>query len=145
MRRSRGLGDVYKRQDISSAPLDKAMERAKVLDYDLQRQLAPHMAEIKPLPSVYYPDFIASNQEDRADNVIPGHDKQAHVEQLRQDIRTFKQKHGLEQVIVVWTANTERYSDIIPGVNDTADNLLRAVQSSHAVSYTHLTLPTKLL
>lgn len=117
--------------DISSAPLDKAMERAKVLDYDLQRQLAPHMAEIKPLPSVYYPDFIASNQEDRADNVIPGHDKQAHVEQLRQDIRTFKQKHGLEQVIVVWTANTERYSDIIPGVNDTADNLLRAVQSSH--------------
>lgn len=117
--------------DISSAPLDQAMTRAKVLDYDLQRQIAPRMAEIKPLPSVYYPDFIASNQEQRADNVIPGNDKQAHVEQLRKDIRTFKQKHGLDQVVVVWTANTERYSSIVPGVNDTADNLLRSVQASH--------------
>jgi myo-inositol-1-phosphate synthase len=34
-------------------------------------------------------------------------------------------------VIVLWTANTERYADIIPGVNDTADNLLNAVKSGH--------------
>ncbi|WFD23339.1 inositol-3-phosphate synthase [Malassezia equina] len=117
--------------DISSLPMDQAVARAKVLDYDLQRQLAPMMSDIKPLPSVYYPDFIASNQEERADNVIPGQDKKAHVEQLRSDIRQFKSQHGLDQVIVVWTANTERYSDILPGVNDTADNLLRAVENSH--------------
>lgn len=97
--------------DISSLPMDEAMARAKVLDYDLQRQLTPYMAEIKPLPSVYYPDFIASNQEERADNVIPGQEKKAHVEHLRNDIRQFKSQHGLDQVIVVWTANTERYSD----------------------------------
>ena len=30
------------------------------------------MAVMKPLPSIYYPDFIAANQEDRADNVLPG-------------------------------------------------------------------------
>ncbi|WFD30558.1 inositol-3-phosphate synthase [Malassezia sp. CBS 17886] len=117
--------------DISGLPMDKSMERAKVLDYDLQRQVAPLMADIKPLPSVYYPDFIAANQEDRADNVIPGESKSAHVEQLRKDIRAFKSAHGLEQVIVVWTANTERYSTLIPGVNDTADNLLRAVEQNH--------------
>ena len=59
--------------DISGASLDKAMERAQVLDYDLQRQVAPHMALLgKPLPSIYYPDFIAANQEARADNLIPG-------------------------------------------------------------------------
>ena len=45
-------------------PLDRAMRRAKVMDYDLQRQVAPLMAELKPLPSIYYPDFIAANQED---------------------------------------------------------------------------------
>ena len=117
--------------DISSMPLDGAMARAKVLEYDLQRQVAPHMAEIKPLPSVYYPDFIASNQEERADNVIPGTDKKAHVERLRKDIRDFRAAHGLDQVVVVWTANTERYSEIIPGVNDNADNLLRAIEQSH--------------
>jgi myo-inositol-1-phosphate synthase len=117
--------------DISGLPLDKAMHRAKVLEWDLQRQLIPHLAKIKPLPSVYYPDFIAANQEDRADNVIPGNDKQAHVDQIRKDIRDFKAANGLDKVIVLWTANTERYADIIDGVNDTADSLLRSVKHSH--------------
>lgn len=118
--------------DISSMPMDKAMERARVLDYDLQRQVKPHMALIgSPLPSIYYPDFIAANQEARADNVIPGTDKQIHLEHIRADIRRFKAEHQLDRVIVFWTANTERYSDIIPGVNDTLDNLLTAIRSSH--------------
>ncbi|KAJ3574225.1 hypothetical protein NP233_g1909 [Leucocoprinus birnbaumii] len=119
--------------DISSASLDKAMERAQVLDYDLQRQVAPHMALLgKPLPSIYYPDFIAANQEARADNLIPGADKQAHLDHIRADIRKFKEDNGLDRVVVFWTANTERYSDIIPGVNDTADNLLKAIKESHS-------------
>lgn len=119
--------------DISGLPLDRAMQRAQVLDYDLQRQVTPHMALLgKPLPSIYYPDFIAANQEERADNIIPGTDKQAHLEHIRADIRKFKQDNDLDRVIVFWTANTERYSDIIPGVNDSADNLLNAIKNSHA-------------
>ncbi|KAI0753385.1 Myo-inositol-1-phosphate synthase [Daedaleopsis nitida] len=119
--------------DISGARMDEAMKRAQVLDWDLQRQVMPHMAELgSPLPSIYYPDFIAANQEARADNVIPGTDKQAHLEHLRADIRRFKEQQGLDRVVVFWTANTERYSDIIPGVNDTADNLLAAIKASHS-------------
>ncbi|KAJ9475504.1 Inositol-3-phosphate synthase [Pseudozyma hubeiensis] len=118
--------------DISGLPMDQAMTRAKVLDYDLQRQVAPYMAEMKPLASVYYPDFIAQNQEERADNTLPGQSKAAHVDQIRADIREFKRQNSLDQVIVVWTANTERYSEIIPGVNDTADNLLKSVEQNHA-------------
>ncbi|KAJ7073396.1 hypothetical protein B0H15DRAFT_925663 [Mycena belliarum] len=119
--------------DISGLTMDKAMERARVLDYDLQRQVAPHMALLgKPLPSIYYPDFIAANQEARADNLVPGADKQAHLEHIRGDIRKFKAEHALDRTVVFWTANTERYSDIIPGVNDTADNLLAAIKSSHS-------------
>lgn len=117
--------------DISSLPLDKAMYRAKVLDYDLQRQVAPHMASIVPLPSIYYPDFIAANQSERADNLIPGDDKHAHLEHIRADIRAFKAQHSLDEVVVFWTANTERYSDIIDGVNDTSANLLNAIKTSH--------------
>jgi myo-inositol-1-phosphate synthase len=119
--------------DISGLPMDKAMQRSEVLDYDLQRQVAPYMALLgKPLPSIYYPDFIAANQEARADNVIPGNDKKVHLEHIRADIRKFKQDNELDRVVVFWTANTERYSDIIPGVNDTADNLLAAIESSHS-------------
>ncbi|KAI8808739.1 Myo-inositol-1-phosphate synthase [Cladochytrium replicatum] len=117
--------------DINSANLAEAMERARVLDYDLQRQLKDKMAQMKPLPSVYYPDFIAANQEDRANNLIKG-TKREQLEQIRKDIREFKANNQqLEKVVVLWTANTERYSDIINGVNDTADNILKAVDDSH--------------
>lgn len=43
----------------------------------------------------------------------------------------FRAANGLDKVVVLWTANTERYADIIPGVNDTADNLLKAIEQGH--------------
>ncbi|OCF75008.1 myo-inositol-1-phosphate synthase [Kwoniella mangroviensis CBS 8886] len=117
--------------DISAVPMDQAMLRAKVLEWDLQRQLIPHMEGVKPLPSIYYPDFIAANQADRADNLIEGDDKQAHLDHIRNDIRKFKSDNELDSVVVLWTANTERYAEIIPGVNDTSDNLLKSIKDSH--------------
>lgn len=50
------------------------------------------------------------------------------MEQIRRDIRDFKESSGVDKVIVLWTANTERFCDIVPGLNDTADNLLRAIE-----------------
>ncbi|KAI1418544.1 myo-inositol-1-phosphate synthase [Hypoxylon sp. FL1857] len=118
--------------DISSLNLAEAMDRAAVLEPTLKAQVKKEMAQMVPLPSIYYPDFIAANQEDRADNLIPGSKaSMAHVEQIRKDIRDFKEQNGLDKVIVQWTANTERYADIIPGVNDTADNLLKAIEEGH--------------
>lgn len=103
------------------------MTLPQVLDYDLQRQLKDEMSKLSPLPSVYYPEFIAANQSDRADNVLPG-TKQEHLDTVRRNIREFKENNGLDKVIVLWTANTERFCDIIAGVNDTADNLLSSIQ-----------------
>ncbi|OMH83219.1 Inositol-3-phosphate synthase, partial [Zancudomyces culisetae] len=122
---------VFGGWDISGMNLGDAMTRAQVLPYDLQRQLYDLMREYKPLPSIYYPDFIAANQSERADNVLKG-SKQENLEQIRKDIRDFKANNGLDKVIVLWTANTERYADIIAGVNDTADNLLQAIASGHS-------------
>jgi myo-inositol-1-phosphate synthase len=118
--------------DISSLNLADAMKRAEVLDYDLQRQLIPHMQSIVPMPSLYYSDFIAANQTDRADNVIPGDDKSKHLERVRADIREFKRENDLDTVIVLWTANTERFCDASEGIHDSADNLLEAIATSHA-------------
>lgn len=52
--------------------LADAMERAQVLDFELQKQLVPHMRGLVPLPGIYDPAFIAANQAERADNVIKG-------------------------------------------------------------------------
>eukprot|EP00033_Pygsuia_biforma_P000027 GCRY01000035.1.p1 GENE.GCRY01000035.1~~GCRY01000035.1.p1 ORF type:complete len:512 (+),score=139.04 GCRY01000035.1:139-1674(+) len=112
--------------DINSAHLGEAMERAQVLDYDLQRQLYPHMEKIKPMPSIYFPDFIAANQEDRANNVLTG-SKLEQMNIIRDNIRDFKNNSGVEKVIVLWSANTERYAEIVPGLNDTWENLEKAI------------------
>ncbi|KAF1994901.1 inositol-3-phosphate synthase [Amniculicola lignicola CBS 123094] len=118
--------------DISGLNLAEAMDRAKVLEPSLKSLVRKEMALMKPLPSIYYPDFIAANQEDRADNLIPGSKASvAHVEQIRKDIRDFKAANNLDKVIVQWTANTERFADLIEGVNDTADNLLKAIETGH--------------
>jgi myo-inositol-1-phosphate synthase len=117
--------------DISSQNLADAMERAQGFDWDLQRQLIPYMKEIKPLPGIYIPDFIAANQKDRADNVLRG-TKQEMVDKIRQDIRDFRTKHQLDSVVVLWTANTERFVEISSGINDTADNLLAAIKREEA-------------
>ena len=118
--------------DISKLNLAESMGRAQVLEPTLKAQVRKEMAEMVPLPSIYYPDFIAANQEDRADNLIPGSKAcMAHVEQIRKDIRDFKAANGLDKVIVQWTANTERFADILEGVNDTAENLLKAIEAGH--------------
>eukprot|EP01083_Nonionella_stella_P106247 306320_1 len=119
--------------DINGMDLASAMERAKVLDYDLQRQLVPLMKSIRPLPSIYYPDFIASNQSARADNVLKGSRACVeHLEQLRADIRAFKKDNGLDKVIVLWTANTERFCEVTAGVHDSEANLMKAIRDGHS-------------
>lgn len=117
--------------DISDMNLADAMKRAKVLDIGLQKQLEPYMTSMKPRKSVYYADFIAANQEKRANNLIPGR-KAEQLDSIRKDILEFKAAKNLDQVIVLWTANTERFSEIIPGVNDTAENLLKAIKEDHS-------------
>lgn len=117
--------------DISSLNLAESMQRASVLDWDLQRQVAPYMADMQPLPSIYDPDFIAANQEARADNVIKG-TKLEQMNKIREDIRNFQEERGVEKVIVLWTANTERFSNVITGFNDTEENLMEAIESNEA-------------
>ncbi|CAJ0564567.1 unnamed protein product, partial [Mesorhabditis spiculigera] len=114
--------------DINDANLYEAMLRSKVFEPELIDQLRPHMESIIPKPSIYYPDFIASNQGTRANNVLPGESKSEHLERIRKDIREFKEKHGLECVIVLWTANTERFTDVEDGLNMTADQMLASIK-----------------
>lgn len=117
--------------DICGMNLGDAMRRSRVFDVNLSDKLYPHMKDIKPLPSVYFPDFIAANQVERADNLLTG-SKQEQMEQLRKDIRNFKSQNSLDKVIVLWTANTERFASVEEGVNDTSQNLLASIARGEA-------------
>lgn len=104
--------------DIKKEDMADAMQRSQVLPYDLQRQLYPILKEEGkiPMPSIWKEEFIASNQKDRATNVLPlplNNDLRS-VGHIAMDIQAFKQKHDLETVIVLWTANTERMNEVCP-------------------------------
>lgn len=117
--------------DISALNLKEAMKRAKVLDINLQQQLYSFMEEQTPLPGIYDPSFIAMNQMSRADNIITGNKKEQ-LDVIRTNIRDFKEKHNLEKVIVLWTANTERYCKVSIGVHDTIKNLLQGITNNES-------------
>lgn len=74
--------------DISRMNLADAMDRAAVIEPGLKNLVRKEMATMEPLPSIYYPDFIAANQGARADNCLPGEKAcMEHVERIREDIR----------------------------------------------------------
>ena len=111
---------------------DLAMKRAGVFEWELQEKLGPYMKDLKPRRSVFTQNFVAANQQERADNVFDEDmNKWAQVELLRSDIRDFKAKKNLDKVLVLWVGNTEKYADILTGVNDTWENLEKAIKNSH--------------
>ncbi|KAG9132577.1 hypothetical protein Leryth_022163 [Lithospermum erythrorhizon] len=122
---------VFGGWDISNLNMADAMARARVFDIDLQKQLGPYMESMVPLPGIFDPDFIAANQGARANNVIKG-TKKEQIEQVIKDIREFKEKNKVDRIVVLWTANTERYSNVVVGLNDTMENLLAAVDRNEA-------------
>jgi len=113
--------------DINDMNLGDAMKRSKVLDYNLQQKLYPSMSTMIPLPSVYIPDFIAANQCERANNILTG-SIQEQMETIRNNIQEFKKNNECDKVILLWTANTERFAAIEEGINDTAEHLLASIQ-----------------
>lgn len=117
--------------DISSLNLGDSMKRAKVLDVNLQDQLYKKMSLLTPRPSIYDPDFIAANQKDRADNLIQGTRFEQYM-RIRQDIKDFKASSGVDKIVVLWTANTERFGEIREGLNMTMAQLHESLKRNES-------------
>lgn len=101
--------------DISSLNLYEACVRNQVIDPELLDQLKEDLEKLCPLPSVYDDSFVAKNQSNRADNCLRRRSmdqpltKQQIVAQFCNDIQLFKEQNNVDQVIVLWTASTERF------------------------------------
>lgn len=113
--------------DISKMNLYEACYRAKVLEPTLVEQLKEDLEELVPMSSVLNPSFVASNQSDRMDNVFKGTNQEC-VDKLRNDIRQFREK--VDKVVVLWTANTERFGEDYP----TVESLDEAIRGNKEVS-----------
>nr|CAG4719089.1 unnamed protein product [Naegleria fowleri] len=118
--------------DISNLNIYDSCRRAKVLDIEVQKALEEELKQYKPRAAIYDPDFIAANQNDRANNFIAATHKFEQMEQIRSDIRDFKQKNQLDKVIVLWTANTERFCKVSENLNSTAQELMESIKNNES-------------
>ena len=112
--------------DCNSTILADAMRRAQVLEPEFQWELRPRMENITLPPATVDLDFIATNRTDRVGNV-PSMNKFEAVEKVCQDFRDFKAAHDWDKVIVLWTSNTVRFTEVQEETHDTSDNILAAL------------------
>lgn len=84
-----------------------AAKRAGVLDAALLEKLAPELLEIKAMPAVFDVDWVPALTD--TDNVKTGSSLADLADQLRADIRGFREDNGCDRVVAVWTGSTEAY------------------------------------
>jgi myo-inositol-1-phosphate synthase len=71
--------------DISNLNLYDSCKRAKVLEPTLLEQLKPQLQSMSPMKAAFQPEYVASNQADRANNTLTGSNQEV-IAQLRKDI-----------------------------------------------------------
>jgi myo-inositol-1-phosphate synthase len=95
---------VFGGWDIFEENSYEAARTAGVLDVSLLDQIKPELEAVKPWPAVFDQRYVK-----RLDgpNVKKGKNKKDLAEQVRADIRNFKNQHGLDRMVMVWCGSTE--------------------------------------
>jgi myo-inositol-1-phosphate synthase len=97
---------VFGGWDIFEDNSYEAAKTAGVLTSDLLDQVRPELEAITPMPAVFDRQYVK-----RLDgpNVKKGGTKKDLAEQLRADIRRFKQEQKVDRLVMVWCGSTEIY------------------------------------
>jgi myo-inositol-1-phosphate synthase len=106
---------------------DDAYDSAKhcgVLKPEDLEPVADFLKSIKPMPAVFDKAYVKKLD---GSNVKTGENKFDLAEQLRADIRNFKQEHGCDRLSMVWAASTEVFMKPSP-VHETVDSFEQAMR-----------------
>ena len=97
---------VFTGWDIFEDDMYSAAGKAGVLDRSLLEQVKPFLSSIKPRKAVFDKNYVK-----RLDgpNVKKGKNKMELAEQVRDDIREFKQSSGAERLVMIWCGSTETF------------------------------------
>jgi myo-inositol-1-phosphate synthase len=89
--------------------------------------VSDYLKSIKPMPAVFDKAYVKKLD---GTNVKTGETKFDLAEQLRADIRKFKQENGCDRLAMVWAASTEIFLTPDP-VHDTVESLEQAMRDNH--------------
>ncbi len=97
---------VFTGWDIFEDDMYVAAGKAGVLDRSLLEQVKPFLSSIKPRRAVFDHNYVKKLD---GPNVKRSKNKKELVEQLREDIREFKQSSGADRLAMIWCASTETF------------------------------------
>jgi myo-inositol-1-phosphate synthase len=117
---------VFGGWDIFEANCYEAAKTAGVLESSLLEQIRPELEQIKPWPAVFDQRYVKRLQ---GPNVKKGKNKKDLAEQLRADIRNFKEERGLDRMVMVWCGSTEVYMTETPA-HATIESFERALEAN---------------
>jgi myo-inositol-1-phosphate synthase len=97
---------VFTGWDIFEDDMYTAASTAGVLERELLEQVKPFLSSIKPRKAVFDRNYVRKLS---GPNVKKGKNKAELAEQLRQDIREFKQSSGADRLVTIWCGSTETF------------------------------------
>ena len=102
---------VFGGWDIFEDNCYQAACNAEVLRRDLLDQVRPELEAVQPWPAVFDQSYVKKLD---GPNVKSGASKRDLAEQLRADIRRFREEQGVERLVLVWCGSTEVYLEEAP-------------------------------
>jgi len=105
----------------------EAAKNAAVLRPEHLDPVAGALAEVKPMPAVFDRAYVKKLD---GPNVKQGKNKADLAEQVREDIRKFKQDNNCDRLVVVWCGSTEIF--LTPeDVHQTVESFEKGLEESH--------------
>ncbi len=108
-----------------------AARKAGVLEKETLEQIRPFLESIQPMPAVFDQQYVKKLD---GPNVKKGANKMELAEQVRQDIRNFKQSSGADRLVMIWCGSTEIFLTRGPA-HETLESFEKAmVANDHSIA-----------
>jgi len=118
---------VFTGWDIFEDDMYAAAGKAGVLERSLLEQVKPFLSGIKPRKAVFDKNYVKKLD---GPNVKKAKNKKELVEQLRDDIREFKQTSGADRLAMIWCGSTETFIEA-GAVHQTVDSFEKGLLENH--------------
>ena len=102
---------VFGAWDIFEDDGFEAATTAGVIESSLLEQVRPELEAIRPWPAVFDQRYVKRLM---GTNVKTGATKRDLAEQVRADIRAFRDEHGLARLVMIWCGSTEIFMTPTP-------------------------------
>ncbi len=119
----------------------EAATTAGVIEPSLLEQVRPELEAIRPWPAVFDQRYVKRLM---GTNIKTGATKRELAEQVRADIRAFKDEHGLARLVMIWCGSTEIFMtpapehDSIAAFETAMDANAESISSSMIYAYAAL-------